>query len=360
MGKYEKKLYALLRAAMTGNTFEEVLTDDEWRWVYKAAAKQSLLGVCFQNRADMPTDMAMKWAAETEIIRGLNKLLNEEAARLTKLFAEQGRKSAILKGQANARLYPYPFSRQPGDIDIWVEGGRNSVVALLRDMQILSDDMIHYHHAHIKTEGSIKVDVHFRPSSGNFNPITNRRLQKWLEQEINQTTYVDIRFNVPTISFALVMQLAHIQHHFLASGIGLRQVCDYYCLLKNATEDDRMQVASLLKRFGLWNIAGALMWVLDEVLNLDESLMLCPPDNKFGKCLLRGIMTGGNFGRYDKRKKKGLFSRTIATRLWHLKLVRFNFWEIFWLEISFLKILVRTPLLLIKYRTLSLKDIINK
>ena len=31
--------------------------------------------------------------------------------------------TAILKGQANARLYPDKHARQPGDVDIWVEGG---------------------------------------------------------------------------------------------------------------------------------------------------------------------------------------------------------------------------------------------
>lgn len=125
---------------MTGGTFDEVLTDDEWRWLYKEATRQSLLGVCYVNRADMPKDLAMCWAPAVETIRGLNKLLNGEAARLTRLFADQGRKATILKGQANARLYPDPYLRQPGDIDIWVEGGRDSVIALLDEMHILSDD----------------------------------------------------------------------------------------------------------------------------------------------------------------------------------------------------------------------------
>ena len=39
--------------------------------------------------------------------------------------------TAILKGQANARLYPDKHARQPGDVDIWVEGGRERVLALL-------------------------------------------------------------------------------------------------------------------------------------------------------------------------------------------------------------------------------------
>ena len=339
---------------MTGRTFEEVLTDEEWRWIYKAAVKQSLVGVCYVNRTDIPVDVAMPWAAEAEIIRGLNKLLNEEAARLTKLFAEQGRKSVILKGQANARLYPNPYSRQAGDIDIWVEGGRDSVVALLNDLQMLSEDkFLHHHHVHMKTENSIEVEVHFRPSSGNYNPLTNRRLQDWLEQEIKNTTRVDMEFNVPSIRFALVMQLAHIQRHFLEEGIGLRHVCDYYWLLQNATEDDCREVALLLKRFGLRHMAEALMWVLGEVLHLEEELMYCKKDCYRGEWLLSEIMAGGNFGYYVTRRKKGTFKRCIARRLRRLKMMmRFDFWEFFWAEIRFLRNIVRKIPLMIKYRTL--------
>ena len=114
----------------------------------------------------------------------------------------------------------------------------------------------------MKTEDSVKVEVHFRPSSGNFNPLTNRRLQRWLERESLNTTSVEQDFFVPSIKFALIMQLAHIQRHFLAEGIGLRHICDYYLLLQNSTAEARQEVAAELKAFGLRHIAGALMWVL--------------------------------------------------------------------------------------------------
>lgn len=89
-----------------------------------------------------------------------------------------------------------------------------------------------YHHVHLpENEQGVTVEAHFRPSSGNFNPITNRRLQLWLKKEILSATMVEEGFCVPSIRFALVMQLAHIQRHFLGGGIGLRHVCDYYWLL---------------------------------------------------------------------------------------------------------------------------------
>ena len=342
---------------MMGVVFEETLSDDEWRWLYKAATKQSLLGVCYVNRADMPMEVAMTWTVVVETIRELNKLFNEEAARLTKLFADQGRKTAILKGQANAQLYPDPYLRQPGDIDIWVEGGRDSVVKMLNDMQILSDDNILYHHAHMKTDNPIKVDIHFRPSPGNKNPFTNRRLQKWLEEEIHNTTCIDLKFNVPTVKFALVMQLAHIQSHFLGNGIVLRPICDYYWLLKNATEEDRQTVRKVLKGLGLRHTAEALMWLLGEVLHLEDELMYCKKDCRRGEWMLSEIMAGGYIGLFAKKQNTGLVWRVMACRIRHLRLTRFDFWEVFWMETRFWNNIIKTIPLRIKYRTLSLKDI---
>ena len=365
---------ALLRTAMTGEPFEPVPSAQEWSELFKIAGQQSVMGVCYTAFSHLskdqmpPMELLVKWMAEAETIRGLNELLNQEAARLTQLFSEQGRKTAILKGQANARLYPDKLSRQVGDIDIWVEGGKKGVVALLMELGLVTElgstsvdgkPTASYHHVHLPpTKDHIVVEVHFRPSSGNFNPFTNRRLQRWLEQEIDSSCQpVDEGFNVPSVRFALMMQLSHVQRHFLVGGIGLRHVCDYYWLLKNSTEEDRREVASHLSSFGLRYTASALMWVLHEVLHLDENLMLCPPDSYRGEWMLREIMAGGNFGHHAGREKHGTLRRVMAGRLRHLKLMRFDFWEEFWVEVNFCKAVITTLPTRIRYRTLSLRDI---
>ena len=365
---------ALLRTAMTGEPFEPVPSAQEWSELFKIAGQQSVMGVCYTAFSHLskdqmpPMELLVKWMAEAETIRGLNELLNQEAARLTQLFSEQGRKTAILKGQANARLYPDRLSRQVGDIDIWVEGGKKGVVALLMELGLVTElgstsvdgkPTASYHHVHLPpTKDHIVVEVHFRPSSGNFNPFTNRRLQRWLEQEIDSSCQpVDEGFNVPSVRFALMMQLSHVQRHFLVGGIGLRHVCDYYWLLKNSTEEDRREVASHLSSFGLRFTASALMWVLHEVLHLDEDLMLCPPDSYRGEWMLREIMAGGNFGHHAEREKHGTLRRVMEGRLRHLKLMRFDFWEEFWVEVNFCKAVITTLPTRIRYRTLSLRDI---
>ena len=376
MTRIEDVFFALVRAALKGENPETALTtmtttEEEWQRLYMMAWKQSLLGVLFtvMNNMQMPSSVAMRWISDAEQIRGLNQLLNSEAARLTQLFADKGHRTAILKGQANAQLYPDPMSRQPGDIDIWVDGGRKKVKELLLSSPELGDidrglNKAYYHHVHLApNEKGVTVEVHFRPSSGNFNPITNRRLQRWLEEEIKNTTSVSIdanslqHFYVPSLRFALVMQLAHIHHHFLSSGIGLRQICDYYCLLTTSTESDRSAVSAILQHFGLHRAAEALMWVLHKQLGLDVRLMLCEADEWRGTRMLDAIMEGGNFGRFAPDSQKGVWSRFFKNKLRRLKMLRYDFWEVLWTEIRYWQTIVRTLPIRIKYRTLSLRDI---
>ena len=364
--------FALLRSAMMGEGFEATPTEAEWTALYQTARKQSVAGVVYTavTRLDKaqqpPMALAMQWLSEAETTRGLNQLLNREAARLTGLFADEGRQTAILKGQANARLYPDKLSRQPGDIDIWVEGGKDSVIALLEQMRLIEGigksatdrkPMASYHHVHIPAkEDGVVVEVHFRPSSGNFNPITNRRLQRWVAQEIASVTKVDEGFNVPSVKFALVMQLSHIQRHFLSGGIGLRHVCDYYWLLQNATAEERQTVTGLLKPFGLSRTAGALMWVLGEVLRLDAGLMLGEADSYRGEWLLREIMAGGNFGFYAEQRQQGFFRRVWADQKRSLRLMRFSFWDMLWTELRFWRAVAVTLPERIRRRSWSLAE----
>lgn len=99
------------------------------------------------------------------------------------------------------------------------------------------------------------------------------------------------------------------------------------------------------------------MWVLAEVLHLNEELMFCEMDSYRGEWMLREIMSGGNFGHYAERQKQGFAMRFLAGRLRHLRLMPFDFWEIFWLEVSFCKAVILTLPKRIRYRTLSLRNI---
>ena len=75
-----------------------------------------------------------------------------------------------------------------------------------------------------------------------------------------------------------------------------------------------------LKYLGLWKFAGAVMYVLHEVLGLAENKMLVPMDEKRGKLLLAEILEGGNFGRHFT--KYGHFTQQGMAKKYFLKIWR--------------------------------------
>ena len=128
---------------------------------------------------------------------------------------------------------------------------------------------------------------------------------------------------VPSWDYNIIFQLAHMMHHFFDEGIGLRQMIDYFYLLKsnrdiidkgslrskskeNLSENNSgpAENAEMLRCLNLYNFAGAVMYIMKEVLGLEEKYLIVPVDERRGKTLLREILKGGNFGQSDVRWKK--------------------------------------------------------
>ena len=326
--------FALLRYSLgIDEQFGHCPTAEQWQVLYAEAERQALRGVLYsgvsrlQPPAAPPLPLAMKWARYRETLRGLNELFNSEAARLTALFEAQGHRTAILKGQANARLYPDPMSRQPGDIDIYVDGGRKSVEMMLRKLGLMegADDEQFHHVCLPKDRVAVPVEVHNMPSFGTANLRTNKRLQAWLNELLEQEPEMQPEgFRTPSLPFALTMQLAHISQHLIGGGVGMRQVVDYYMLLHAATDDERRAVAGKLKSVGLRYVGEALMWVLAETLHLEAEMMLVKPNKWRGEWMMERIVGGGNFGHYGTPKRLGLWQTFFEQRREHWQLFRFN------------------------------------
>lgn len=348
--------FELLQAAMgRRESLSRCPSEQEWRDLYGMCQQQAIAGFVFpaidgfvKCGQKPPVELLYEWIGLAEQVRAQNELMNREAARLTALFEKEGHRTAILKGQANARLYPNPLSRQPGDIDIWVSGGRKMVEKTLRKLGLLDGEISKYeseqatqsyHHIHLrKNENGVDVEVHFRPSSGNQDPFTNRRLQAFLKDEIDgNNELTDSGFRVPSLRFAMVMQLAHIQRHFLGVGIGMRQIIDYYYVLKNTNRSNDTNIPEQLKRFGLDKMAGAMMWVLHEKLGLEEAYLIAPMDEKRGRMLLAVVMEGGNFGYFSPQLQEEFsIAGSLKYRFKRYELLRFNARETIWGELKYI------------------------
>ena len=412
----------------------KIVAGIDWQELYSFASKQALLGLCFEGierlgkeypeelrQNPIGRELLMTWMGKAQQIRRQNMKVNAVASKLFSMLREDGLRCCILKGQGNALMYPNPYSRTPGDIDVWVNASRERIMEYASKKFVLGED-IRLQHLETSLDG-VPVELHFFPCSMN-NPLYNARLQKWFKRnaDLQCSNVVSLpdgigEIAIPTTAFNVVYQLTHLYHHFFDEGIGMRQIIDYYyvvcdfykvyqnsskitpslffdkasCTRQFESELSLHSLASLfpikegstshpnpltlrgeggnrptrcseplrskvggpskvspdcagwdrrgvsgdtssvscssasgssitsvsstfttdssastalvvvqreLKYLGLWKFAGAVMYVLHEVLGLPEEKMIAPMDEKRGKLLLAEILDGGNFGRH--------------------------------------------------------------
>ena len=313
-----------------------VVAKIDWRQPYTFASRQALLGFCFDGierlmkefseelkQNPMGRDLLMTWMGAAQQIRRQNVKVNAVASKLFSMLREDGMRCCILKGQGNALMYPNPYSRTPGDIDVWIDASRERIMEYAQKKFELGDD-IRLQHLETSLDG-VPVELHFFPCSMN-NPIYHARLQKWFKRnaDLQCSNVVGLPdgagdIAIPTMAFNVVYQLTHLYHHFFDEGIGMRQISDYYYVVNN---DELLVIRDTLQRelkhLGLWKLAGAVMYVLHEALGLSEEKMIAPMDEKRGKLLLAEILNSGNFGQHFT--KYGHFTQQGMAKKYFLKI----------------------------------------
>lgn len=382
----------------------------DWDQLLQFAKDQCVPGIYWMGgrrlghlKENKPTDdHVMRWMAACGKLGKRNSTVTERSAWVANNFEKEGFRACLLKGQGLALCYPDPSLRYPGDIDIWVRPDRQSrssnatasrsngsfstkaakpsanaatqrsittashsshssfhfslftlredadirtVIAYCR--QFVPDAKACYHHIDFLKAGDIPVEVHYRPSWLN-NPFHNRRLQQYfLKHADAQFSNLQPQgFAAPTWEFNVVFLLSHIANHLLHEGIGLKQVIDYYYLLRSQTE--RRSIDSYeqeFRRLGLLPFARQLMWVLCQVLGLDEQLLVARQDERRGRLLLSEMLAGGNFGMHDDRPLSGFYASGLKSNLQRvvrdLRMMRyfpseslwepaFRIWHYFW------------------------------
>ena len=240
--KQQKIFFDFLRFCIgSAKEISGSLKEADWKELYAIAKKQCLVGVLFDGIKKLPAEhvgmekeLLLHWMAESQMLEKANVRLNDAAIQVSEWFRKKGFRTCILKGQGNALLYPNPYSRTPGDIDIWVEGGDKRVISFVRS--ISPHEKACYHHIEFPSYKGVEVEVHYRPS---FLLCFwhNRKLQKYYERVKEEQFSHRVMLGeqgevaIPTVEFNLIFQLTHIFSHLMNEGIGLRQLVDYYYVL---------------------------------------------------------------------------------------------------------------------------------
>lgn len=377
MKDIDSLFFELIRVAIgTQGTLSRLPSVDEWGELYKMAKKQSLVGICFAGlqrlgadadegfeRVGMSEKLYLTWMGMAVKIQQRNEKVDRQCVELQMRLAKDGFRSCILKGQGVARLYKVNPNlnlndnlniglaglRQSGDIDVWMDGGFERVNGWVQ--KVAPTNVVNQHHVDLDMFKDTDVEAHYHPINMT-NPWRQRVLKRFIrEHEDSCLSCVNNgSIHTPTREFNLVFLMVHIFHHLFTEGVGLRQLMDYYFVLRNTNCHELPTNYSLIfKQLGLERFASALMWViktvfvgqgnenlnlnlnlnhnLDHNLNLDlgDNIFLWTPDEKDGRFLLEEIIRSGNFGKQDERQK-GLYDSKWNS-FWMVNSKTFRFWR---------------------------------
>lgn len=250
MGKQQKIFFDFLRFCIgSAKEIPVSLKEANWKELYAIAKKQCLVGVLFDGIKKLPAEhvgmkkeLLLQWMAESQMLEKANVRLNDAVIRVSEWFWTKGFRTCILKGQGNALMYPNPYSRTPGEIDIWVEGGDKRVISFVRS--ISPHEKACHHHIEFPSYKGVEVEVHYRPS---FLLCFwhNRKLQKYYER----------------------VKKKQFSHRVMLGEQG--------------------EVAIPTVEFN------------------PASRLIVPPNEKYGKFVLNEVLEAGNFGKHDERNRFG-------------------------------------------------------
>lgn len=244
--------------------------------------------------------------------------------RLTKILEKEGIKAITLKGCTVSQFYPIPEFRKSSDVDLFVdseENARKAVQILSGNGFIVSEGWHANHHISMKNEKNEEVEIHTSWADPFKDKQLNRCLERMTKESFQHTQLLDIQ-GVKVYAYETTWQafylLIHMLQHFVGSGFGIRNLCDWV-VLWNSVDDkkSREDFWEMVCDSGTIEFARAVTTVCVQHLGLDHQKSPIP-DGVFSQrnvadALLRDILDAGEFGYSEAGRMVGMDGNSLMS-----------------------------------------------
>lgn len=324
---YRQLVFNLLRKALWGTSVEVPQGFNEWRRVLAIAKSQSVLGLVANA---LLSDSALSKGLsddQRENLTGFifgnlltSQMLNNALVVIVQKLRENGIDPVLLKGQGIAKYYPVPDLRQCGDIDIYVGQEKFEkaceVIGAMSSPEDHQGDIPSLKHFHTRI-GKTFIEIHrytdvYWPKR--YDRVYQKISDAGMHYDLVPLDFGGIQVLTPSVDFNVFFIFNHFWHHFIADGVGLRQICDWVRLLHvnhgKINWDYLSDVLCKMKLMKEWQVFG---YVAVNTLGLpaDEMPFYDPKYKKTADKVLELIMLEGNFGKENLRghnRPKGYFA----------------------------------------------------
>lgn len=316
--KEQQQFSALMKAGLFGITADKSLFEGktDWMGLLLMAKKQACIGIVYDgvltlpSKCQPPRGIFLQWSTIVAQIEEDNEFLNSKIAEVFTLYKQHGIHPILLKGQGVAQNYLNPLHRNSGDIDLYIgEDDYDKANAILRKESTRESEESNKH-ASITWRGvtieNHRIMTHLNAPAS--NKYFNRTLKEWFPQGSRKLDIHGFTTDVCPLEFDATFVLIHSVLHFLNEGIGLRQICDWTCMLHAQSKVmDKKRFLQMLDGVGLMKAARAFGAIATDFLGLSAENLpfkLTKKDYILGEWLLHDVLEGGNFGWYYENKKE--------------------------------------------------------
>lgn len=322
MNEEQETYLGLLRAALWGGNelTSERLTNERMNDVVRLAAFQGTGPLVYDQLlklkdVDIPSDMRMQMKQQCVQSMMLQQSMILILKQAWKALEEADIHSVLLKGYGIAQYYPLLHLRQWGDIDLYV-GQENYHKAC----GVLRETFPNASHAEKEEETHKHYNFDFDNTvlemhrvSMTFSHPRDRRYyeqleEKYLTKDGATCDLEGISVTTPEDTFNLFFVFLHAWHHFIETGMSMKQLCDIAILLQTRKDViDKARLQKMLIKLHLMEVWQLIMYIMVQYLGVqrEDSPFYTENCRTRAEFLFATIMQEGSLYRKEEVNAKG-------------------------------------------------------
>jgi hypothetical protein len=343
---------SVLRAGLWNKVPDADMRGADFNRIWVDAQKQAVSGLVAQgliNTSHMHPKTLEVLQRKILSIAAMSFKISHILADAVKALRNSGIEPILLKGHGVASYYHQPLLRECGDIDLYVRHDeyRRAFDILgerLKDVEEKEFE-VQGKHSHLVIRG-IPIELH------QFSDVLPRKYNNRY-QDISDTglssnhqilSVDNIRVRTPEPTFNTFFVFNHFWRHFIAVGVGFRQVCDWVVLLhslKNSIDRDRLSI--MLESLDLMKPWKAFSFIAVDLLGLPEEEMPFYDSScsRLSRKIIQMMMREGNLGHERKERWMELGypfldkAKVFIVSTWRYMIMLFYFGGLAWHEYFF-------------------------
>lgn len=280
-----KTYIELLKAALWGGNelTSEGLTSEGVNEVIRLAAFQGTGPLVYDQllkmqEAEIPAELRMQMKQQCVSTMMQQQRMAPLLTQAWKALEQSDIHPVLLKGAGLAQYYPQPHLRQWGDIDLYVgQKQYHKACAVLRDtfpeakhpMEEF-EFLKHYNFVF----GNTVLEMH-RVSMTFAHPRDRKYYEQLEEQYLTKDgpsfEYEGVSITIPEETFNLFFTFLHAWHHFIETGMNMKQLCDVAVLLHAKRQVINIkQLHEMLRKLYLLEVWQLFMYIIVNHLGLPK------------------------------------------------------------------------------------------